>query len=123
MCPQLDAIVWTDVCKMKVWAKRVRLPSTSELEEAEEELGEGEEEKVGSGRRMLGSGRRRRAPVTRRRRDSVRFKWGRNIKSAKLEGACAKVELVGASSTVAYAGVLSVGVSDQDGNCDFNKAG
>ena len=54
------------MCKIKVWAKRVRLPSTSELEEAEEELGEGEEEKVGSGRRLLGSG-------------DIKLKWkGRN---------------------------------------------
>ena len=51
LCPQLDAIVWTDVCKIKVWAKRVRLPSTSELEEAKEELGEGEEEKMRGWRR------------------------------------------------------------------------
>ena len=51
LCPQLDAIVWTDVCKMKVWAKRVRLPSTSELDEGEEELGEEGEEKFGRRRR------------------------------------------------------------------------
>ena len=32
------------MCKIKVWAKKVILPSTSELDESEEELGEGEEE-------------------------------------------------------------------------------
>ena len=44
---------------MKVWAKKLKLPSTSELDESEEELGEGEEEfrdvqlgeKAGWGRR------------------------------------------------------------------------
>ena len=70
----------------------------------------GEAEKVGSGRLLLGRG-------------SPHKNWGGNILSAKLKGACANVEYVGASSTVAYAGVLSVVVSDDDGACNFNKAG
>ena len=58
-----------------------------------------------------------------RRRRRTHKDWGSYIMSAKLEGTCAQVEYVGASSTVAYAGVLSVGVSDDDGKCDFNKPG
>ena len=49
---------------------------------------------------------------------------GSYIKSAKIEGACAQVEYAGASSTVAYAGVLSMCVSDDDKEgCQFNNPG
>ena len=69
----------------------------------------GEEEEVG-----LDWGSRR------RRTDKD---WGSHILSSKLEGACANVEYVGASSTLGYADVLSVGASDDDGKCSFNKDG
>ena len=60
-------------------------------------------------------GKRRRAP---------HVNWGAYVKSAKLEGACANVEYVGASPTVASACVLSVGVSDDDiAGCNFNNEG
>ena len=82
---------------------------TNNAELGEEENVElGAEEKVGLWRR-------------RRRTDKD---WGSYIKSAKIEGACAQVEYAGASSTVAYAGVLSMCVSDDDKEgCQFNNPG
>ena len=60
--PPPDALVWTDVCKIKVWAKPVKLPAQMVATEEKMTSELGEEGKVGVWRRLLGSGRRR-APV------------------------------------------------------------
>ena len=53
--PPPDAIIWTDVCKINVWAKEVKLPETkAELGEEEKSTKQANSVVNGS-RRLLGS--------------------------------------------------------------------